>query len=269
MDGKIKKTLKKADRFYDREKFAEAIKHYDAALKMDPDSIHAIVSRNLACMRIEKNDDIIQRFLERNNLNPPALYMLAGQMFAKARQYEKAFDALNVITSVHPDHYLAYYNMGVVLVESYSENPKKELLEEAVRYYDKSLKIKPDFANPAINRILLLYDLKRHAEAARHCDEMLKMDPDNTHILEQKGSNLNMMGEYEKAIRCYDEALKIEPNVPSIMYLKSMSLYNMGRTKKALELLDEAVRIKPDLLDHKYFRKVLTDQLDFEDKSRA
>ena len=258
--------LEKADHLFDLKKYKEAIKLYDIVLKAIPDSIPAMVSRSIAAMLVKKSDNVLQCFLKRNNTSLMALYMTGAQMFAEEGQYAKAFNIYDMIIAARPDNHMAHFNMGVAFANLYSKNQKKEVLKEAIKCYDKALTIKPDFADAAFNKVLMLFHLKKYAQAVRYCDKFLKKNPNDALILEHKGISLDIMEEHEKAISCYEKALKIRPESISIRHNMAVALYNLDRLEEAQELLDEEARIDPNLERYADLKKVLAELLS-EDKS--
>ena len=267
LNRRVKKILGKADERFDFGEYEDAIKYYDMVLKIEPDNMAAMVGRDRAYRLAEKDNVATQRFLKRNNMDSPTLYMMGGQMLVNAKQYSRAIDTFNIVAATHPNNHMAHFSMGEAFLE-YSKKTKKGLLKKALKCYNDTLRIKPDFNDAIYNRTMVLFHLKKYERAIKHCDEMLSINPDDAVALEQKGYNLNGMHEYEDAVRCFDEALKISPDEGSVMYNKSVVLYNMRKSKEALKLLDEAVRASPRLKRYTRFRRMLLDHIAYEKKGK-
>ncbi len=149
----------KADRLFDL-KYAEAVKYYNMVLKIEPDVIPVMVSMDMACRRAGGSDPVTQRFLETSGIDLLELYIWA-RMFADAKQFIRAIDALKTIAALYPGNHIILYDMGAMFYGYYSKNPSKKLLEEALECCEGSLEIKPDFIDATHDKILILSKLQR------------------------------------------------------------------------------------------------------------
>ncbi len=264
MDSKrIQKILQKANKLADLEEYESAIKNYDMVLKIDPANIAAIVCRDMACRPLKKTSIHTERFFKKFDMDLPTMYHLGAQMLVEHKEYAIAIDIFNIVAEMRPENHLVHFNMGVAFF-NYSKKKKKDLLAKALKCYEKSLKLKPDFVNAAHNKTEVLLCLKRYDQAIKHCDELLETDPNDTKALEQKAFSFDYTYEYQKALECYDRMLEINPKNGITMYNKSISLSHMRRTEEALEMLDRAVSFEPSLKRSTSLRKSLTAQLEYE-----
>ncbi len=267
MSEDAKTTLEKADQLFEHEKYEAALKQYNIVLKADPDNIPAIVSKDMACLHLKKTNPATQKFLDRNNMDPLTLYIMAARMFSDAKMHTKAIDALSIMAAIFQDNHLVYHNLGIAFDAHYSDSMDEKLLDEAMQCYDQALEIKPDFTDAAHNKALILQQLQRFDQAIKHCDKVLKSCPNDPTMLELKGATLNIMHEYKKAIRCHNMALKAKPDSIPVRYNKAVTLYHLGRMEESLDMLDEAGRIDPNLANYANLRENLVIQLGFNTMS--
>ena len=71
-------------------------------------------------------------------------------------------------------------------------------LEEAIKWYDKALEIKPDFVDALYNKGLALYDLGKPEEAIKWYDKALEIKPDFVDALYNKGLALDSLKKKKK-----------------------------------------------------------------------
>jgi tetratricopeptide (TPR) repeat protein len=118
--------------------------------------------------------------------------------------------------------------------------------EEAIKCYDKALKIEPKNFITLNNKGLTLYVQGEYEEAIKCYDKALKIEPASSFVLYNKGMALYGQGEYEEAIKCYNKALKIEPDSSLVLYNKGLALYGQVEYEEAIKCYDKALKIEPD-----------------------
>ena len=74
-----------------------------------------------------------------------------------------------------------------------------------------------------------LINLGRYAEALPYFDKALKIDPNFKDAWNDKGLCLINLERYEEAIVCYDKALKIDPDDKKAWFYKGVCLDILGR----------------------------------------
>jgi tetratricopeptide (TPR) repeat protein len=80
--------------------------------------------------------------------------------------------------------------------------------EEAVKAYDKVLKINPQYADAWYNKGIALVNLRKYKEAINAYDEALKINPQYADAWYNKGIALAKLKKYKDAIKVNDEAMK-------------------------------------------------------------
>ena len=83
---------------------------------------------------------------------------------------------------------------------------------EALKSYDKAVRIKPKYVNAWHGRGVALSNLGRYEEALKSYDKALKLKPDYADSWYGIGIALSNLGQYEGAVKSYDEALKLKPD---------------------------------------------------------
>lgn len=120
---------------------------------------------------------------------------------------------------------------------------------EAIKNFDKALKLEP--TNPIIwfNKGITLEKFGRHTVALNAFDEAIKLDPNFSDAYVIKGNLLARNNEPEMAIRQYDRAIETypenDPKLARAWYNKGLALAKSGKYKEALEAFDKSISINP------------------------
>jgi tetratricopeptide (TPR) repeat protein len=135
---------------------------------------------------------------------------------------------------------LALYNLGQY--------------QEAIKWYDKALEIKPSFTSAMNNKGLALYNLGQYQEAIKWYDKALEINPHDTNAMNNKGLALYNLGQYQEAIKWYDKALEITPTDAVVLNNKGLAFNNLGQYQEAIKWYDKALEITPtdgDIINNK------------------
>jgi tetratricopeptide (TPR) repeat protein len=115
--------------------------------------------------------------------------------------------------------------------------------EDALKYYEKALKIEPRNVYALNYAGLSLAKLQKYERAIMYFDQALDVDRNNVFALTFKGISLGGLQKYNDAIESYDEALAIEPNNFRALVSKGADLNNLGDYNQAIECYNKAIKI--------------------------
>jgi len=115
--------------------------------------------------------------------------------------------------------------------------------KKALFYIDKAIKLRPKEITERLqlfsNKADILFELNRFDDALRYYDKILKIDPKNHETIEDKGIALAKLGKYSEALICLGKAIKIEPKCYRAKFNKADILTTLNRNSEALEKLIE------------------------------
>ncbi len=117
--------------------------------------------------------------------------------------------------------------------------------EEAIRAFDRAVRLNPNDASAYNNKGEALYELKHYNKAIRAFDEAIRLDLNYADAYNSKGFSLYKLGCYSEAIEVYEEAIQLNLNDANIYRNKGFSLYKLGRYSEAIEAYEEAIRLDP------------------------
>ena len=160
---------------------------------------------------------------------------------------------------------IKYYNKAIKL------NPKcwraynnigicyKELkeYEKAFKYFNKAIDIAPDSPIPYANRGNLYDLLKKYDEALSDYNKALELDNDNPkcifEILTNRGDTYRLLGKYDEALKDLNKAVELNKENHCAPYENRGYCYkNMGKYKEAIEDFTKALELAPENIEIYY-----------------
>ena len=153
----------------------------------------------------------------------------------RAGLYDTVTDQLDTIISESPQDFLLFSEIGLCL----SRSGRKQ---EALRYYDLSVNIKPH-AKTYNRRGLLLVEMQRYFEAINSYKKAILLNPDYKDAYNNLGIVLDEIGEYDEAIASYMKAIKIEPEFKEALNNFGVTLDKKTDFSGALEKYNKAISI--------------------------
>ena len=188
--------------------FAEALIHFQEAVRLEPTYVEAINNSGNAQQVLGRSDDAI------------ASYRAA--------------------LKIAPDNAEVHYNCGVVLQQ-------RKQWHEAIEHYREALLIKPNFAPAHNNCGLTLRASGREEEAIEHFELAAEIDPGLMAAYVNLGLTLRSLHRNEEAIEQFEKALRIEPDNFIANYNSGIALRSVGRRAEALKRFETAVRLRPNV----------------------
>jgi tetratricopeptide (TPR) repeat protein len=187
-------------------KVAEAIAHYNEALRIKPQFATAHTNLGAALMKQGKVDEAIAHFKEGLRLKPE---------FAEAQS-----------------------DLGAALA-------RKGRIEEAIAQYTEAVRLKPDFAEAHANLGLTLAGQGKLDEAITQYNEALRLKPSFADVHNNLGFALASRGKVDEAIAHYQEAVRLNPNFALAHMNLAVSLSGQNRVDEAIHEFREVLRITP------------------------
>jgi class 3 adenylate cyclase/Tfp pilus assembly protein PilF len=160
-------------RLLDQDKAAEAVRHFDDAIRAKPDFIEALVFRAEA----------------RRNL----------------AQYEMSLEDCNKIIQIKPDEPRGYNCRGL------SHQLLKQF-DASLPDFAEAIRRNPNFALAFANRGTTYNLMRQYERAIPDFDEALRLQPRNAVFHLKRGNSYGNLKQWDKAIRDYSEAIRLQPN---------------------------------------------------------
>jgi len=146
--------------------------------------------------------------------------------------------AMNLLNH-HPKSYTVYNILGAIMA---AENQ----LQEAIKYYKKSIEIKFDYAEAHNNLATALQKSGNFEEAVPSYNNALKYKPNFAEAHNNLGTVLSKLGKFDKAINRYHQALRINPNYAEAYSNFGNTLMESGKFEEAIVQHQKALKINPN-----------------------
>ena len=125
-------------------------------------------------------------------------------------------------------------------------------LEEAIGAYNKALSLKPDYADAYNNMGIALKDQSKLEEAIEAYNKSLSLKPDYAEAYNNMGIALKEQGKLDEAIEAYNKALSLKPNYAGAYSNMGNCLKEQGKLEEAIEAYHKALAIQPDYVEAYY-----------------
>jgi predicted O-linked N-acetylglucosamine transferase (SPINDLY family) len=118
--------------------------------------------------------------------------------------------------------------------------------DEAIRFFDRALELKPQSAETHYNRGLALYALGRHADAIESYGRTIAIRPELADAYNNRGVAQRDLGNLDEALADYDRAIALNPSSAEAHNNRGVVLRELKRPAEALQSYERAISIKPD-----------------------
>jgi tetratricopeptide (TPR) repeat protein len=118
--------------------------------------------------------------------------------------------------------------------------------EDAIRPLREAVHLQPDFAEAHYNLGVALGRAGQGQEAIQQCEQAVRLKPDFAEAHNGLGLALMQTGNLPEAIGQYEQAVQLKPDFAAAHYNLGIALLRLGKVQEAAEHWEQALRIKPD-----------------------
>jgi protein O-GlcNAc transferase len=218
----------------------EAERHYDAALKSQPDNFDALHMLGVIALqkgRLEQGVEIITKAVALNENSAFAFNNLAKGLKDLGR-FDEAIIHFQRALALAPDFADAQFSYGTAL---HFVNRS----EDALAHFDKAIALHPNFVAALNNRGLALAKLKRFIEALASYDKALAIQPSFGEAHNNRGNALNALMRFVDALASFDKAIAARPDSAEAHCNRGNALVQLERFSDALASFDMAIAVRP------------------------
>ena len=233
---------------YRLDRYEEAVRRFDDAIRMDPDDGNSYYLKGLALTEMQLEDEALKSFRKSSELDPvdPWPYFQIAEIFWQRDQNKQALRELDL--GLRYDRKNEDYRlMRIDILEEMGR--EKELMEEI----NKSIKILPDSVELVQRKADILFDRGKYQESINVLSSYLQQGYLNVDIIQDISDKLRSLKLYSSALRFIDNILKqfyqeepIAEKPEKLMVEELEILGEMGRYEEALQLVDEWVASDKD-----------------------
>jgi len=248
---------------YDKSKYDDAVKAFDKAIELDPNSATAWNRKGTALKAQGKYDEAVAAYDKAIELNPPRWKI------SHLCPYSRIIVAYYKAVEFNPQLANAWYNKGVAFDD-------QDKYGEAITAYDNAIEINPRLAGAWYNKGLALGSQGKYNEAILAYNKAIEIDPKDAYIWYNKGMAFRLLGrtaeadetfaqakrkwnregmdlfiheKYSEAIKAYDMALELDPKYVNAWINKGTAFFKLGRYEEAIEAFNQVLKIDPQHAD--------------------
>jgi Tfp pilus assembly protein PilF len=226
---------------------------WQEAYKKYPDSW--LINFNLATSydAIEQLDAAIEYYNRVLKIGTPSKNALAGVyndlgiVYAKLKEYNKAYEYFTLAIENEPKNHVAYYNLGKLFLEL--NQP-----ENARVFFLKSLEIFPYYtqAREGLELARIAWINKKIAEF----ETQIKKEPRNAELYFELGSAYLEIKQWQKGIENLEKAVSIKPDFIKAHLNLGNAYVETGRVKEGIEHYNIIIKLGPNQ-DKENYEKAL------------
>jgi tetratricopeptide (TPR) repeat protein len=118
--------------------------------------------------------------------------------------------------------------------------------DEAIKCYDKAIKIDPNHFWAWNNKGVALSKLEKDDDAIKCFDRAIKIDRNYINAWINKGISHVNLENFDEALKCYDKAIEIDPNDSLTLVSKGNVFYLLENYTEAFKSFDKAIQKDPN-----------------------
>ena len=224
----------------------EAAAHYEASVRLKPDSAPAHFNLGAALMLADRIEEAASQYQEALRINPAyaAAHNNLGSLLDRQGKLDEALTHYREALRLDPDHAATHNNLGFVLA-------RRGKLDQAVPHFREALRIDPESADAHYNMGVALQRLGNLAEAVRHFRDALQFKPDWAAAMSDLAWVLatasdEVLRDANQAVHLAERAATLtERRNAEVLDALAAAYAAQGQFERALGAIREAIRLDP------------------------
>jgi two-component system chemotaxis response regulator CheY len=268
------KILRQGDKLFIQEHYTDALKQFEAAERMDPDSSRAKLCRALSLDKLGQRSEALKILRESSESNPTYYknFAATADIYLDMSQTHPAIEALKNELELNPKQTLRQILLADLLLdagdaigainhfrEALKESPKnKDALlgmgrayetmgneEKAIYYYKRTRRQHPSLTKP-LELIVRIYERQNnHRNAITTLIDEVRQNPGRADARILLANLYVKYDQLAEALKILDEGLQREPQNIQIMKAKGRILTNANDTANAVQIYQRVVGLEP------------------------
>jgi tetratricopeptide (TPR) repeat protein len=231
----------RAEHYYGKKKYDDALNDVDKALKLDPDQAAANELRGMVLLGLDKYDEALKSFDRSSELVPeaPLPYQHRGELYRQKGDLQKALEQLTKALELQPGSAITLMVRAGVYYELKETDKALEDVEQAI-------KLEPTRAQPHLMKAEILAATNHIDQAIASLEKLLQVAPNNEQILNRLGTFYLIANRPRKSIEAASQILKGDPDNYGALRFRADAYLNMGKHAEAISDFDKAYTLKED-----------------------
>ena len=140
-----------------------------------------------------------------------------------------------------------YFNRGVA-------NGRNGNLEQAIKDFNKAIKINSEFAEAYYYRGIAHSDKKNFDKAIEDLNKAITLNPDYAEAYYYRGITYRHQTKLDKAIEDFNKAIELNTNYAEVYYYRGFAYIELEKPEKAIKDFSKVINLKPDEAKSYYYR---------------
>jgi len=223
---------------------AEAIPHYEAALRIKPDYVEAHSNLGNAYLQVGRATEAIAQCRAALRIAPHYAkgHNNLGNALLETGHVQEAVGHYKIALRLAPGDPKTHYNYGNALLQ-------QGRLAEAAQEYETSLRLKPNEPEAHYNLGNACLQSGRVNDAIQHYQMALGLKPGYVEAHSNLGNAYLQLEQIPAAITEFEAALRIRPNYAEGHNNLGAALFRAGRLREAIGEVEAALQIRPGYPD--------------------
>ncbi|MEO1513661.1 MAG: tetratricopeptide repeat protein [Bacteroidota bacterium] len=238
----------RAEAYYQKEGYDEAIGDLQKALSMDSTNVaylHLLADVYLDYYKSRESLETMQKAVRLNPDNAFSLLKLSEFQLILKKQKE-ALQTLDQLLRKDPQNAEAFFMMGRVFEDLGDEN-------RAINSYQTAVENDPQLQEVWL-KLGNLFAKKKNKIALRYFDSAIELDTSDINALFAKGNYLHSNGQLDEAIALYKKINRIDIQYPDSYYNAGLAYMEKDSIPKAYGYFDLAIKMQPTFALAYYYR---------------
>ena len=231
--------------FYHQKQYNKALLYIIIYLNCYPNSFQGLFLKcqiylkqnisNKALVLLNKAYSLLKKNEDPDNLQEIKLLKLKGKCYMSLGRYDEAiatYEKLNTFEETAR----TYLKIGVCYYD-------KKKLEEAIKNYDKALKLNPNLTEALFNKGICLCNLDKKNEAIEIFNKALEINQNEPELYLQRGYCFFVLENYRKAIKDFNKAIELRPNFSEAYCRKGACYEALKREEDAVVEYTQAIEL--------------------------
>ena len=222
-------------------RLAEAVAPLEAAIRILPEYHAAQLNLAITLAELGKTEEALFHFDEaaRSDPRPAEVHFQWGVALARLKRWPEAISHYKHCLWLDPRHAEAQGNWANALVEL-------GLTANAIEHFQTALRLRPESADLHFNLAVALSAVNRGVEALHHYEEAVRLKPAHATAHLNLGIALGQSGRLPEAIGHLEAAVRLQPQNPQANYNLGYALVAAGRAAEARPYFETTLRLRPD-----------------------
>ncbi len=228
--------IQEGDKYFEHQKYEEAIVRYNKAIQMNPESAIAYNNIAAALTFLDKPEEAIT-YCEKALLVDPHMEMAYSNMGLALNileRYEEALIKFDKAIEIDSGSDFAYYNKGDSLLNL-------DRYEEALECFNKAIAINPDYSNAYLGKAVCFYYIGDYSEGILACNKAIELNSSYKEAYLWKAKSLILPNDYDNAISAVNSAIDLDAFYLDAYMTKLSILYNIENYIECIKLGNQAI----------------------------